>query len=126
MGTREKSLERFDRRTIMKGAAGVTATGVAVGVGSRLNGGGTATFEFAQSTTHKLHRDGKFYDLTSDPFEEKPLGVGRLTGAAAAEAKKLQAVLDEYASARPVQLARHVAAKAGEGQKKGGKAGKKQ
>jgi arylsulfatase A len=72
------------------------------------NGGGTATFEFAQSTTHKLHRDGKFYDLTADPFEERPLSVTKLSGAAAAEAKKLQAVLDQYAAARPAQLARHV------------------
>jgi arylsulfatase A len=77
------------------------------------DGGGKATFEFAQSTTHKLHRDGKFYDLTQDPFEEKPLPVARLSGAAAAQAKSLQAVLDQYAHARPAQLAQHAAGKAG-------------
>jgi arylsulfatase A len=85
------------------------------------DGGPTATFEFAQSTTHKLHRDGKFYDLTTDPFEKKPLVVAKQSGAAAAEAKKLQAVLDHYARARPPQLAQHVAKKAG-GKKKAGKA----
>lgn len=73
------------------------------------NGGAAATYEFAQSVTHKLHRDGKFYDLTADPFEEKPLAVAKLSGGAASEAKKLQAVLDQYASARPPHLARHVA-----------------
>lgn len=81
------------------------------------NGGATPTFEFAQSTTHKLHRDGKFYDLTQDPFEEKPLSVAKTSGVAAAEAKKLQAVLDQYAKARPAHLANHVAAKAGGDQK---------
>jgi arylsulfatase A len=84
------------------------------------DGGPTATFEFAQSTTHKLHRDGKFYDLTADPFEEKPLSVAKLSGVAAAEAKKLQAVLEQYARARPAKLAQHVAKKAG-GKKKAGK-----
>ncbi len=77
------------------------------------NGGPSATFEYAQSVTHKLHRDGKFYDLTADRFETKPLPLASLTGPAAAEAKKLQAVLDRYASARPAHLAAHVAKKAG-------------
>ena len=86
------------------------------------DGGGAATFEFAQSTAYKLYRDGKFYDLKKDPFEEKPLAVAKLSGAAAGEAKKLQAVLDEYAQARPARLAQHVAAKGG-GKKKAGKAG---
>jgi len=75
------------------------------------NGGPTATFEYAQSATHKLHRDGKFYDLTADRFETRPLLVATLTGAAAAEAKKLQTVLDQYARARPKHLAEHVAKK---------------
>ena len=85
------------------------------------DGGGQATFEFAQSTTHKLYRDGKFYDLTKDRFEEKPLTVAKLSGAAAAEAKKLQAVLDQYAKSRPARLAQHAAGK-GAGKKKAGKA----
>ena len=86
------------------------------------DGGGKATFEFAQSTAYKLYRDGKFYDLTKDPFEEKPMAVAKLSGTAAAEARKLQAVLDQYAQARPARLAQHVAAK-GAGKKKAGKAG---
>jgi arylsulfatase A len=81
------------------------------------NGGPTATHEYAQSTTHKLHRDGKFYDLTTDRFEQKPLTVSSLSGFAATEAKKLQAVLDQYAKARPKQLAEHVASRSS---KKGG------
>jgi arylsulfatase A len=87
------------------------------------DGGPAATFEFAQSTSYKLHRDGKFYDLTQDPFEEKPMSVAKLSGAAAAEAKKLQAVLDAYAHARPAKVAQAAAAKGG-GKKKAGKAGK--
>ena len=86
------------------------------------NGGPTATFEFAQSTTHKLYRDGTLFDLTQDPFEEKPLKSTNVSGAAAAQVKKLQATLDQYASARPARLAQHVPAKSGGGQKKGGKA----
>lgn len=74
------------------------------------NGGPTATHEFAQSTTHKLHRDGRFYDLTADRFEKNPLPLATLTGAAAAEAKKLRAELDRYAAARPPELANHVSA----------------
>ncbi len=82
------------------------------------NGGPTATHEYAQSVTHKLHRDGRFYDLTIDRFEQQPLAVGKLTGLSAAEAKKLQSVLDHYAKARPAHLAQHVRTK---GDKKGGK-----
>lgn len=88
------------------------------------NGGGTATYEFALSTTHKLHRDGRLYDLTTDPFEEKPLPATGRSAAATAEVKKLQAVLDRYATARPKHLADHVSATAakGGGKKKAGKA----
>ena len=69
------------------------------------NGGPTATHEYAQTTTHKLHRDGKFYDLTTDRFEQKPLPLATLTGPAAETAKKLQTVLDRYAQARPKEVA---------------------
>jgi len=69
------------------------------------NGGPTATFEFVLSKTHKLHRDGKFYDLTQDPFEERPLSVATLSRGAAAEAKRLQAVLNHYTHARPADVA---------------------
>ncbi len=69
------------------------------------NGGPTATFEFVLSTTHKLYRDGKFYDLTQDPFEERPLSHAALSGGAAAEAKRLQTALNQYTHARPADLA---------------------
>lgn len=68
------------------------------------DGGATAKYEFAMSTEHKLYRDGTFFDLKSDPFEEKPLRVEKLSGAAAAAAKRLQAAMDQYAHARPAQL----------------------
>jgi arylsulfatase A len=58
--------------------------------------------EYAFDHRHKLYRDGRFYDLRQDPFEEgPPIEVGELHAAAAA---KLQAVLDRYASARPAEL----------------------
>lgn len=80
------------------------------------DGGPTATFEFAQSKTHKLYRGGKLFDLVQDPFEEKPVPASMWTGATATEAKRLQAVLNQYEHARPAELA----AKGG-AQKKGAK-----
>lgn len=74
------------------------------------NGGREATFEFAQGRTLKLYRDGTTYDLVADPFEEKPLRVAALPAERTAEARRLQAVLDQYAKARPEHLANHKAA----------------
>ncbi|MFM1746694.1 MAG: hypothetical protein RLZZ188_360 [Verrucomicrobiota bacterium] len=71
------------------------------------NGGREATFEFAQGRTLKLYRDGTTYDLVADPFEEKPLRVAALPAERTAEARRLQAVLDQYAKARPEHLANH-------------------
>ncbi len=68
------------------------------------DGGVEAKHEFAMSTQHKLYRDGTFFDLTRDPFEERPLKVAKLSGEYAAAAKKLQAALDQYAKARPAHL----------------------
>ena len=69
------------------------------------DGGPKATFEYAMSTRHKLYRDGRFYDLTADPYEEKqPMQAKSLTGANADAAKKLQAALDLYANVRPAHL----------------------
>ena len=56
------------------------------------------------STEHKLYRDGTFFDLKSDPFEEKPRRIEKLSGVEAAAAKKLQAALDQYTNARPAHL----------------------
>ena len=58
----------------------------------------------------KLYRDGTTYDLVADPFEEKPLRVAALPAERTAEARRLQAVLDQYAKARPEHLANHKAA----------------
>jgi arylsulfatase A len=68
------------------------------------DGGAKPKYEFAMSPQYKLYRDGAFFDLKSDPFEGKPLQPDKLSGVAAAEAKKLQAALDEFAHARPARL----------------------
>jgi arylsulfatase A len=92
------------------------------------NGGPTATFEYAQGRTHKLYRDGRFFDLGQDPFEERPLPASEATGPAAATRARLQAELDRYAQARPAHVANHrvsAASKGGEGAGGGKQGGKK-
>ncbi len=69
------------------------------------DGGVKPQWEYAMSTSYKLYRDGAFFDLSADPFEEKPLKVGGLSGRAAAAAKTLQAALDRYTHARPAEVA---------------------
>ncbi|MBI5757739.1 MAG: sulfatase-like hydrolase/transferase [Planctomycetales bacterium] len=68
------------------------------------NGGPQASIEFAMSTSHKLHRDGRFFDLRADPFEKQAHPVTKLTGADAEAARKLQVALDQFTNARPVRL----------------------
>ncbi len=68
------------------------------------DGGETPKYEFAMSTQYKLYRDGTFFDLRSDWFEEKPQQITALTGPAATAAQTLQAALDQYARARPARL----------------------
>lgn len=58
--------------------------------------------EWAFDRTHKLYRDGRFFDLANDPFEASPLDLAAAPGARA----KLQAVLDHYTGARPADLDR--------------------
>lgn len=65
-----------------------------------------AKVEFAMSTSHKLYRDGTFFDLTTDPFEQRPRSASALTGDDALAAKTLQAALDQYATARPGHLSK--------------------
>ncbi|MBN8627879.1 MAG: sulfatase-like hydrolase/transferase [Planctomycetes bacterium] len=65
--------------------------------------GGQAA-EFAMSKTHKLYADGRFFDLTADPYEERPGQASALTEAEAEAAGRLQAVLDQYDDARPTAL----------------------
>ena len=62
--------------------------------------------EFAFNRDYKLYRTGQFFDLMSDPFEERPLPVDKLTGTAAQVAEKLQEVLDQFKDARPAELDR--------------------
>ncbi len=61
--------------------------------------------EFAANRDFKLSRTGDFYDLRSDIEEKQPLKVADLTGEAAAAAKVLQGVLDQYKDARPADIA---------------------
>jgi arylsulfatase A len=66
--------------------------------------GGPTRKEFAMTATTKLYRNGRVFDLQADPFEENPLRMRDLSGAEAEAAQKLQAVLDQYADARPAEL----------------------
>jgi arylsulfatase A len=68
------------------------------------NGGAKATHEFAMTKSLKLYSDGKAYDLRTDAEEAKPIEVANLTGDDAETAKKLQAVINQYANARPQRL----------------------
>lgn len=68
------------------------------------DGGTKPKYEFAMSTQYKLYRDGTFFDLRSDWFEEKPRAIGTLSGADGAAAEKLRLALNQYANARPAQL----------------------
>ena len=64
-------------------------------------------WEYAMTATHKLYRDGRFFDLSADPYEEKtPLARDTLSGTAAAAAKSLQAALEQFTNARPAHLMR--------------------
>ncbi|MDO8545209.1 MAG: sulfatase-like hydrolase/transferase [Opitutaceae bacterium] len=69
------------------------------------DGGAKPQWEYAMSASYKLYRDGRFFDLTADPFEEKPLAVKALSGRAAAAAQTLQTALDRYTNARPAHVA---------------------
>jgi arylsulfatase A len=66
--------------------------------------------EFVMTKENKLYRSGEFYDLTSDPFEERPRQVSTLTGADAEAARELSEALAQYADARPPQVAAAAAA----------------
>ncbi len=61
--------------------------------------------EFVATKEYKLYRNGRFFDLKKDPFEaQPPQQLADLTGDEAATAKKLKAVLAQYADARPSAL----------------------
>ena len=68
-------------------------------------------YEFVTTKDHKLYRDGKFFDLKQDPYEEgAPKNAADLKGDEAKTAAKLQAVLDQYADARPAEFVADVGA----------------
>ena len=58
--------------------------------------------EYAFDLGHKLYRDGRFYDLSADPFEETPLADESAPEARA----KLRVMLDRYTDVRPEALDR--------------------
>jgi arylsulfatase A len=85
------------------------------------NGGGKADWEYVMTARHKLYRDGRFFDLKADPFEANALTAATLAGAAKAEARTLQAALDQFTNARPPHLAALGGPPAGKGKKKAAK-----
>ena len=60
--------------------------------------------EYAANHRYKLYRTGELFDLTQDPFEERPLAAAALTNEAAAELNQLQNVLQRFNDARPAEL----------------------
>lgn len=56
--------------------------------------------EFAFDRGHKLYRDGRFFDLKTDPLEDTPLP----SDSASEARKKLQAALDQFTGVRPAEL----------------------
>jgi arylsulfatase A len=62
--------------------------------------------EYAFDHHYKLYRDGRFFDLQSDPNEQQPLDVRSLEGPRATAAAKLQKALDQFQNARPAELDR--------------------
>ena len=83
---------------------------------------GSPIREFVASKEYKLYRNGRFFNLKKDPFEDNgPQQLAALTGDEAAAAKKLQAVLVSYADARPAELATKAKSNAEPAAKKGAK-----
>ncbi len=61
--------------------------------------------EFVTMKKYKLYRNGRFYNLERDPYEdETPAKMTDLTGDEAAAAKKMKSVLNQFADARPAHL----------------------
>lgn len=62
--------------------------------------------EFVFDQHYKLYRTGEFYHIANDPNEQHPIASSNTEGEAAAALSKLQAALDQFAGARPVELDR--------------------
>jgi arylsulfatase A len=61
--------------------------------------------EFVANKDYKLYRNGRFYDLRKDPFEEQPpQQVTDLKGNEAEIAKQLKAVFAKFEAARPAEI----------------------
>jgi arylsulfatase A len=60
--------------------------------------------EFAFDRHYKLYRDGAFFDLVADPYEQNPLKPDEQRGDAVQAVEKLQKVLDLFQNARPGKL----------------------
>ncbi|MEQ1824955.1 MAG: sulfatase-like hydrolase/transferase [Pirellula sp.] len=57
--------------------------------------------EFAFDQQFKLYRDGKLFDIRSDPDEKRPLESANRSNAALAASAKLSKALEQFANARP-------------------------
>ncbi len=67
--------------------------------------GGPPVREFVTTKDYKLYRNGDFVDLRTDPYEDRtPRKLADISGAEATLAKKMKAVLKQFANARPAQL----------------------
>ena len=73
--------------------------------------------EFAMTKERKLYRGGRFFDLVADPQEKQARQVADLQGTDGVVALELQAVLDQYADARPSDVKRATANAAAEPQR---------
>ncbi len=62
--------------------------------------GGMKGDEYTRTQRYKLHRDGRFIDVANDPFEVKPLDIGKLGGVQLKTLVKLQKVLAEKKGTR--------------------------
>jgi len=71
---------------------------------SPMHGSNNTTKEWALDHGYKLYGDGRFFDLSKDPCEEKPLEKSALQGTAAEAAKKLAGVIEKFKDARPAEL----------------------
>lgn len=77
------------------------------------DGSSPTKHEFARSPHFKLYRDGRFFDVSSEDMDRKPLDVSKLkpnSDAAAAHAKLTEA-LARYENARPSKLKNNKAKK---------------
>lgn len=55
---------------------------------------------------YKLYQNGRFFDLSKDPFEAKPLDTASLDAAASAGLSKLRGALAQFRDVRPAELDR--------------------